>query len=118
MADDGPFQDKKQEVCLACACNVLASLRDAAVSCEMAPLSALLQQALEAAVKLQVDGGEKQCECEDGAEALFDNIMQEGEARQLLEFVSAIAMLDEDGRANLAEELESAQINNLFNKIH
>lgn len=110
--------DPKKAICVACACDILATLRDAAISCEMAPLSTLLQNALDEAMKMRGDGDGSDCNCGNGTDVLVDSLMQKREAMQLLEFVSAIAMLDDDGRAELASELETAQINNLLDKIH
>lgn len=114
MAED----TSRQEFCIACACDVLRTLRDAALSCELVPLSTLLQNALEEAGKLGKDGDAAPCTCETPHETLVDTILQKGEAMQLLEFVSAIAMLDDKNREELASELEAAQVNNLLDQIH
>lgn len=112
MAEDNHSQD----LCIACICDVLETLRNAAVRCDEAPLSTLLQNALEEAARLR--GEDAQCNCNSNAEEAVDKIMRRGEAQQLLEFVSAVAMLDEADRDKLADELESAQQNNLLDHLH
>jgi len=107
----------KSDFCTTCASEVLTMLRDAAVSCEFYPLGTLLQDALDEVQQLDADGKGTACTCSMGTDGLL-NTMQKGEALQLLEFVSAIAMLDDDGRDKLAAELETVQLNNLLDQLH